>query len=271
MTKNAGQFQNTQSGLLSESVYYRFKGKQIKKIYQPIVSNPRTTIQMINRVSLQNVTVFYRMLSEKFPVYFQGKKKTQSINNKFISINKNIHPIYQSKQDVSSNICVMVPYIVSKGQLEPFKKLDSIYIESTLVFYWGATLQVKNYSGNNMQSLIDAMKNTFKDFSEKEVLHIAFIGGPIVNVQTEYTRISMQDKELPPQIQFNSDGFLYITKPLQEYISSGLVFMRSGLDKHGHITVSSQAINLSKLKRVPVYNRSTMEYAETAIESYREK
>lgn len=268
MTKNAGQFQKTSSGLLSNKIYYRLKGRQKERAYQPAIQNPRTDSQMLVRVALQNVTVFYRILSANFPIYFQGKKNRQSINNKFVSLNKNIHPIYQSKEDVQSNICEIEKYIVSQGQLQPFGKLTNIYQESTMQIYWGAMLSPEGYTGSNMPSLIRAMKNTFKDFSPGEILHIAFIGGPIVNVQSEYTRISMQDKELPSNIQLREDGFLYIIKPLKEYISSGLIFMRSSLDKHGHVLVSSQSVNISSLKRVPVYNRSSLEYADIAIKSY---
>lgn len=268
MTKNAGQFQNTQSGVLSNKIYYRLKGKQKQRAYPAVIANPRTSAQMAVRVSLANINNLFRILSQSFPIVFQGKDKRQTKNNCFTSINKNLVPVYLNKSEAALKYCVISNYIVSKGSLTPFPELANELTEVGQIHLWGPMLQPGNYTGNNTESLKNAMKNTFKDFDKKESIHIALLYGPVDNVSLRYIKIDFKSNSLPDGVFIRNDGFLYIEVSNINWLISGCVFMRKSLDYNGHVVVSSQSITPSNGFMPPEYKRATGPYQDAAILSY---
>lgn len=268
MTKNAGQFQNTQSGVLSNKIYYRLNGEQFQKAYPALITNPRTYAQMAVRVALANINNLFRVLASGFPITFQNRKKAQTINNCFTSVNKNIVPVYLNKSESALKYCIITEYIISRGTLQPFKDIIHELTEIGEIHLWGFVLEISDYSGSNINSLRNAMKKTFSDFTEKEVIHIALLYGPANNVQLKTYKISFSENSLPPGITFRDDGFLYIEVSDYEWLIAGCVFMRRKVDNSGHIIVSSQKITVSNGFMPPAYKRATLPFQEAAIISY---
>lgn len=82
------------------------------------VSNPRTTIQMTQRVKWANLVSFYRANKSWMKKAFETKKPTQSDYNVFMSKNITSSPIYLTKEMASAGGCVVSNYKVSDGSLQ---------------------------------------------------------------------------------------------------------------------------------------------------------
>ena len=271
MTKNASQFQKTQSGVLSNKIYYRSRGRQVVKAYPALINNPRTNAQMAVRVSLANMNNLFRIIAQVVPIIFEGKNKRQSANNCFTSINKNIVPVYLNKSEAALNCCVITDYIVSRGSLLSFGQLINELSEINTDHLWGVKLDIDNYTGSNMQSLRNAMKKTFRDYKEKECIYIAFIYGEPYSVKSRGFKIQLSEENLPDGVIFRDDGYLYIEITNEEWRISGCVFIRRSIGNNGHLNVSSQRLTPSNGFMPPEYKRSTLPYQEAAITTYKQK
>lgn len=103
---------------LAGTVLYQQGGRTLMRELAPQVSNPRTSIQMTQRVKWANLVSFYRANKSWIKKAYEDKKQTQSDYNVFMSKNVASSLIYLTKQQAASGSCVVGPYKVSDGSLQ---------------------------------------------------------------------------------------------------------------------------------------------------------
>lgn len=105
-------------GRLGGSVYYILKGQNIARELAPQISNPRTSVQMRQRMKWANLVAMYKAskgwMGRKS---FEGKKSNWSDYNAFMSANLGADYVYLTKQMVENGHCVLAPYTMTKGSL----------------------------------------------------------------------------------------------------------------------------------------------------------
>lgn len=82
-------FWGNASGKLGEAVLYRAGGEQRARTYVKNVKNPRTRAQMLNRVSMGNLSSFFRANASLLRQSFTNRPANQSGFNAFVKASKN--------------------------------------------------------------------------------------------------------------------------------------------------------------------------------------
>ena len=98
-------------------VLYSRKGQTIARTRASQVSNPRTPIQMMQRVKLANLVMFYRANAAWMRDAFETKRKKESDYNAFVSNNLANSLVALAKSDVDAGAAVVAPYKVTSGSL----------------------------------------------------------------------------------------------------------------------------------------------------------
>lgn len=269
MTKNSTIFAGTQNGKLAASVYYRTKGQQIVKRYNGAPANPKTNAQLTTRVTLANVTNFYNLIKNTIPVFFQNKKKGSTDVNAFTAANKEKEPIYLTKQEAASGLCILRNYQVCSGSLMQVPPAFIRFNESRNSWELGINIPVNNYTGNNMQSVRNAFINYFNDFSGKETFYLLHCyTRNLVNHAVAYI-IDFKDNFKEDAINYFENGDLVVLMPESVIQRSGACAVRAYKDKYNHPLISSQSVVLSALSKNIAIVYSQALQLDTAIMSYK--
>lgn len=111
---------STARGKIGDIVVSINKGQRIEKAYQPVVSNPKSTGQMLQRAKFANAVKFYKHANQAlFKFAFEDKKQTESEYNAFMRHNINRSPVI-SKEAVNSTWPALGRWILTDGR---FNKL----------------------------------------------------------------------------------------------------------------------------------------------------
>ena len=81
----------------------------------------RSEAQADRRCQMGNMGGFYRLFDRRITNAFEGKGPGQNDYNLFIQCNYTKHPVYLTKQDGKCGGCVLAPYQISRGSLEPIR------------------------------------------------------------------------------------------------------------------------------------------------------
>ena len=81
----------------------------------------RSEAQADRRCQMGNMGGFYRLFDRRITNAFEGKGPGQNDYNLFIQCNYTKHPVYLTKQDSKCGGCVLAPYQISRGSLEPIR------------------------------------------------------------------------------------------------------------------------------------------------------
>lgn len=111
----------TQYGKLGESVLYRAGGSQRQRAYVPVVSNPKTALQMAQRTKMANLIAFYRNAQVLLKDSFTNRPVKQSGYNAFVAANLGLVDVFLSKEQVAAGACVVANYLISAGTLQPIQ------------------------------------------------------------------------------------------------------------------------------------------------------
>ena len=102
---------------LAGAVLYQSKGRTLARELAPAVSNPRTTLQMSQRVKLANVVSVYRVNRPLMKYAFEDKKSTESDYNAFVRANLSSNLVALTKQQAAAGAAVVAPYSITSGSL----------------------------------------------------------------------------------------------------------------------------------------------------------
>lgn len=122
MAKHTGIFRNTRGKI--------FPGLHARETETGTIlaQNPRqpskarrSEAQADRRCQMGNMGGFYRLFDRRITNAFEGKGPGQNDYNLFIQCNYTKHPVYLTKQDSKCGGCVLAPYQISRGSLEPIR------------------------------------------------------------------------------------------------------------------------------------------------------
>lgn len=98
-------------------VLYTRSGETIARELAPSVSNPRTRIQMQQRVKLANVVAMYKANRSWMPGAFEDKAEKETDYNAFVRFNLTDSKVALTKDAAAAGAGVVAPYKISSGSL----------------------------------------------------------------------------------------------------------------------------------------------------------
>lgn len=122
MAKHTGIFRNT-SGKIFPGLHARETetGTILAQNPRQPSKARRSEAQADRRCQMGNMGGFYRLFYRRITNAFEGKGPGQNDYNLFIQCNYAKHPVYLTKQDSKCGGCVLAPYQISRGSLEPIR------------------------------------------------------------------------------------------------------------------------------------------------------
>ncbi len=104
-------------GKVGNLVYLARNGKQIVRSAPSKMTNPRTALQMQQRLKWNNALAVYKSLQPHLKGCFETKSGGQTDYNCFMGLNLNVQPVYLTKEMSVQGAAIVAPYIVSQGVL----------------------------------------------------------------------------------------------------------------------------------------------------------
>jgi len=102
---------------LGGMVLYTRSGETIARELAPAVSNPRTRVQMEQRVKLGNVVAMYRANRFWMAGSFEDKEEKESDYNAFVRANLSSNKVALTKQHIAAGAGVVAPYQITSGSI----------------------------------------------------------------------------------------------------------------------------------------------------------
>lgn len=102
---------------LGGMVLYTRSGETIARELAPAVSNPRTRVQMEQRVKLGNVVAMYRANRYWMAGSFEDKAAKESDYNAFVKANITANKVALTKQHIAAGAGVVAPYQITSGSI----------------------------------------------------------------------------------------------------------------------------------------------------------
>lgn len=120
-------FWGNASGKLGEAVLYRAGGEQRARTYVKNVKNPRTRAQMLNRVSMGNLSSFFRANASLLRQSFTNRPSNQSGFNAFVKASKSVASAAIPRAAAMMGYNIPVGLAVSRGVL-PFETANTLKV-----------------------------------------------------------------------------------------------------------------------------------------------
>ena len=105
------------SGKVGDLLYQVRGGEQLIRGVPSRVRNPRTELQMAQRMKWPNVLAVYRALQPYMKDCFETKQGGQTDYNRFMGINLHAEPVYLEKSAARLGAAIVAPYVISQGSL----------------------------------------------------------------------------------------------------------------------------------------------------------
>lgn len=193
-------------------VLYTRKGETIARMRATQVSNPRTPIQMQQRVLLSNLVAFYRANSGWMKDAFESKRKNASDYNAFVSANLSTSQVALAKSDVDAGAAVVAPYKITQGSLGVIEmQLNGTDLSSNLIV-GSLTIDENTTIGALSQALIANNNGIVEGMQLSLIINLqlaaAGSGVPYINVREHELIINSQSSELLNT--FIPDGILEV-------------------------------------------------------------
>ena len=117
-------------GTTGGNTYSIVNGQTIEREKAVSVKNPRTALQMSQRVKWANLIFFWTLSGEAMLKGFINKKRNQSWFNAFMSLNLGQPGTFLTKQEADAKTCIAAPYYVARGPLSP---VPFVYDDNTAI------------------------------------------------------------------------------------------------------------------------------------------
>lgn len=256
-------------GRLAGSIYYLVKGENIAREVAAQVTNPKTQLQMMQRVRLANLVNFYRANKEWMKKYaFERLSGLKSIYNEFISQNLTNRSAPLTKQSATEGVVVPDFLKVSKGSLSSIGAVTEWPSEKVAITPL-ALLESDNTIGALSKRLIE--NNGFKENDQLSIIVIKYMTRkPCVVSANEIIIDSASSQALPGYIsQVSGLMRILIDKTIDMTNANGFaVCLIHSRRENGKVLVSSEVLSLSPNARTAQLAASSKRAFELAIESY---
>ena len=112
----------TVSGSAGNLTYAVLSGEQIIKARVRTIRNPKTALQVNQRIKFPNIVAMYRSFHGLLKDGFERKRSRrsrgdQSDYNRFMSINLQSAPVFLTRAESAAGYCVAAPYQITEGSL----------------------------------------------------------------------------------------------------------------------------------------------------------
>lgn len=112
------------SGSAGNLTYRVRGGEQIMTGRIQKMSNPKTVLQVNQRIKFPNIVTMYRAFHGLLKEGFEKKRKRNrrrdsSDFNRFMSINLQAAPVYLTRSESAAGYCIAAPYQITEGTLTP--------------------------------------------------------------------------------------------------------------------------------------------------------
>lgn len=193
-------------------VLYSRKGETIARTRASQVSNPRTPVQMMQRVKLANLVNFYRANAAWMRDAFENKHKKESDYNAFVSNNLANSLVALAKSDVDAGAAVVAPYKVTSGSLGVIEmQLNGNDLVSNLLV-GNLTITEATTIGQLSQALISNNDGIRAGMQLSLIINLqlasAGAGVPYINVRTHEVILNTESADLVTD--FIPDGILEV-------------------------------------------------------------
>lgn len=84
-------------------------------------NDQQTPLQMARRITWSNIIANYRVLKDALREGWENIPEGQSLFNQFISVNARTAPYALTKSDFKAGACIVAPYQITRGSLDPIK------------------------------------------------------------------------------------------------------------------------------------------------------
>ncbi|MBO5831347.1 MAG: hypothetical protein J6R01_07075 [Alistipes sp.] len=203
---------------LGGMVLYSRAGETIARELAPAVSNPRTRVQMEQRIKLGNVVAMYRANRSWMAGAFEDKKENESDYNAFVRMNLSTNNVALTKGHIAAGAGVVAPYQVTSGSIPSIEHV-AVTTGVTSNIYTGTLVLTSATTVGQFTAAILANNNIVEEGMQLSL---------IVNLQRRNEALSMPYIVLRKyEVLLKLDN----TQPLSEYIPLELLAVR---DSDGH-------------------------------------
>ena len=251
----------TLRGKIGDVIFSRQGGEQRSRAYIPVVKNPKTRSQMVQRTQLANLVSFYRNVIRLFPSAYQNKPSNQSDYNQFVGKNLNSTKVYLTREQANAGACVCAPYQLTHGSLSPIQVYGTGVAARTNIAV-GVGFAITNDTTvaelsqaiiSNNDGWVEGMQLSY--VSALQTTNVT-TGFPMVQGYLYSFTLSLQDNT--PVRQLIPDYGLSVVSGYIGHGASagtgGFAWIKSSIGPNGNIMVSSQRLVLTDESNYIVYS-----------------
>lgn len=262
------------AGKIGDLVFYRDGGEQRTRT-RVVPKNPRSFVQMAQRVRIANVSATYRLLKAVLADSFTGRPSNQSGYNAFASSAIEISP-YLTREIALADACVPAPYIVSRGVITPipFDIFEAESRVSLAVSAGGLTAE-----SDTIAAVSSALLSTYPLLRQGDIL--TFVGieyyspvegddasayralPTIVSMKIDTSDVSA----LPSSYLESGDGTLRFTLMEELGVAAGAIIV-SRVNGDGALQTSPAQLLLSSAATAAYSDFRSAEALNDAVQSY---
>ena len=210
--------------------------------------NVQTPLQMAHRLTWSNIIANYRVLKEGLREGWENIPQGQTRFNQFISVNAKSQPYALTKEDFKAGACIVVPYQITRGSLEPIKVDVSagIPMAKTNIAVGDLTIDDQTTIGQFADAIVT--NNTDWEYGDKLTYFalVQYVKGGVPRVAMSYAAITLvEDSEVILKDEVSLTGIKNVGGVLghdKTAAVGGFCWVHSRHDADGNLMLSSQKI-----------------------------
>ena len=210
--------------------------------------NVQTPLQMAHRLTWSNIIANYRVLKEGLREGWENIPQGQTLFNQFISVNAKSQPYALTKEDFKAGACIVVPYQITRGSLEPIKVDVSagIPMAKTNIAVGDLTIDDQTTIGQFADAIVT--NNADWEYGDKLTYFslVQYVKGGVPRVAMSYAAITLvEDSDVILKDEVSLTGIKNVGGVLghdKTAAVGGFCWVHSRHDADGNLMLSSQKI-----------------------------
>lgn len=178
-------------GKLGELVLSQLNGQQISRAYQPVVANPKTSLQTNQRAIFANAVKFYKHATQNlFKFAYEDKRATESYYNAFMRHNTGVAMLpNRTSYDNAFFPAIGNQFLLTQGSLPEFT-----IAESTSAFTSETDVTISNIEeGTNFVSAISRILVSAYGLADGDFITLVRIQNECESISSEPTKATRWD------------------------------------------------------------------------------
>lgn len=250
----------------------RFKNDGTIATAEVASRNAQTPLQMAHRLTWSNIIANYRVLRDGLRDGWEDIPAGQSLFNQFISVNAKSQPYALTKSDFQAGACIVVPYQITRGSLDPIKVDISAGVPLAKTNIAVGALTIDNSTTIGQLSAAIVNNNSDWEYGDKLTYFslVQYVKDAVPRVAMSYSAITLvEDSTVVVADEVSLTGL----KNVSGYIGhdktaavGGFCWVHSRHDASNNLLLSSQKVIANNDDMIARY--TTVEARLTAAESY---